>query len=129
MPRDSGHPVRRAGAAGLHLFQSKRSWLLDRPLSGDDALRFLARTARQRGDIDLFAWRLVALDLEEREGARWLGALAWAQRAERLVDLGALVVAVDRDQHADRVLTQRRREGDLVGGGGARLIEARRIKT
>ena len=84
---------------------------------------------RELRQIDRLARLLLALDLEERECAHRLALAARAQRAERLADLAVLDRAVDRDQHVERMIAERRREGELLLRRRHRVGDARARRT
>ena len=85
---------------------------------------------RRASPVHGLARLLLAFDLEERERAHRLALAARTQRAEGLADLAVLDRAVHRDQHVERMVAERRREGELLLRRGHRVARrwARRTR-
>src|ERR1700716_2637952 len=80
---------------------------------------------RQRHEIHLLAWLVLALDLEERERAQRLGAAARAPRAGGFMDRAAIVRTVHGDQGVGGMVGQRGREVELFRRRATRDREIR----
>src|SRR5690242_12738714 len=128
MPRESGASSTPSPCVDPQPFIPKAGNTGSPAFAGDDGLFFGRLVPRQRPEIDRLVRLILAFDLEEREGAQRLGALARPQRAKRLADLAVLARAVDRDQGAGRMGAERGGECDLLLGGRERLGQAGRTE-
>ena len=71
--------------------------------AGEPKVAHLRSRCGKADEIDLVARLIVALDLEEGEGARGLGAFARPQRAEHLAHIAIVVSAMHGDQRVLRL--------------------------